>query len=177
LCSAGPGKTRSPTCLLLAKLADESAAGSFAANAASSSKCLPTIEPPVCRSAIQSAFSAGQLDELRVTPAGQLEKIRHGRHFAVAGSWLLRQRPGTAKGITIRHDRRRDRLESRHPTRNLGGRYYRIARRSPAWIAHGCLENKRASFTSSSIAWKTFPPCWAICGVQSRDFSLKPFQH
>jgi error-prone DNA polymerase len=58
----------------------------------------------------------------------------------VAGLVLLRQRPGTAKGITFVT------LEDETGTVNLvvhqqtWDRYYRIARRAPAWIAHGHVQ-------------------------------------
>ena len=55
---------------------------------------------------------------------------------------LLRQRPSTAKGITFVT------LEDETGTINLvirqhiWERYYRIARRSNAWMVHGTLENR-----------------------------------
>jgi error-prone DNA polymerase len=58
----------------------------------------------------------------------------------VAGLVLLRQRPGTAKGITFVT------LEDETGTVNLvvhqqtWDRYYRVARRAPAWIAHGHVQ-------------------------------------
>ena len=62
------------------------------------------------------------------------------RPVRVAGLVLLRQRPGTAKGITFVT------LEDETGTMNLvvhqhmWDRYYRIARRAPAWIAHGHIQ-------------------------------------
>ena len=81
------------------------------------------------------SFFRHQLDELRVTPCGTLENVAHGRHLRVAGIVLLRQRPGTAKGITFVT------LEDETGLANLvirpaiWDRYYAVARRSPAWIA------------------------------------------
>ena len=88
------------------------------------------------------SFLRRQLNVRRVTPAGKLKEINHGRHLRVAGLVISRQRPGTAKGITFVT------LEDETGTANLiirpeiWGRYYAVARRSQAWIAHGCLENK-----------------------------------
>jgi len=88
------------------------------------------------------SFFRGQLDALHVTPAGNLGQMPDGRHLRVAGIVLLRQRPGTARGITFVT------LEDESGLANLvikppiWDRYYNIARRSPAWIAHGCLENR-----------------------------------
>jgi error-prone DNA polymerase len=87
-------------------------------------------------------FFREQLDALRVTPAGQLASIHDGRHLRVAGIVLLRQRPGTARGITFVT------LEDETGLANLvikppvWDRYYSVARTSPAWIAHGRLEHR-----------------------------------
>jgi error-prone DNA polymerase len=90
------------------------------------------------------SFFRRKLHECRVTPAGELASIADGRHVSVAGIVLLRQRPGTAKGITFVT------LEDETGVANLvirpeiWERYYAIARRSPAWIAHGKLESKES---------------------------------
>jgi error-prone DNA polymerase len=47
------------------------------------------------------AFFREQLDALRVTPADRLGQMHDGRHLRVAGIVLLRQRPGTARGLTF----------------------------------------------------------------------------
>lgn len=41
------------------------------------------------------------LDEMKVAPAGQLKSLPNGGPVTVAGIVLVRQRPGTAKGITF----------------------------------------------------------------------------
>jgi len=88
------------------------------------------------------AFFREQLDKLRVTPAGNLDSVQDGRHLRVAGIVLVRQRPGTARGITFVT------LEDETGLANLvikppiWDRFYTVARRSPAWIAHGRLERK-----------------------------------
>jgi error-prone DNA polymerase len=68
--------------------------------------------------------------------------VRDGRHLRVAGLVLLRQRPGTAKGITFVTLEDETGLVNLVIRPNIWERYYKIARTSPAWIAHGCLENK-----------------------------------
>ena len=88
------------------------------------------------------SFHRTSLDELRVTTCGELEDKENNRHLRVAGLVILRQRPATAKGITFVT------LEDESGTANLvvkpniWERFYKIARRSPAWIAHGKLEKK-----------------------------------
>ncbi len=88
------------------------------------------------------SFFRQQLDSLRVTPAGQLDQTRDGRHLRVAGLVILRQRPGTAKGITFATIEDETGLANLVIRPAIWARYYTIARRSPAWVAHGCLENK-----------------------------------
>jgi error-prone DNA polymerase len=85
-----------------------------------------------------------RLDRLQVTPADRLVGLPHGRRVSVAGIVLLRQRPSTAKGITFVT------LEDESGCANLvvrqttWDRYSRVARHSPAWVAHGTLERKDA---------------------------------
>jgi error-prone DNA polymerase len=45
------------------------------------------------------SFVRGDLDQRRVTPSRALEAIPSGRRLAVAGLVLVRQRPGSAKGV------------------------------------------------------------------------------
>jgi error-prone DNA polymerase len=87
-------------------------------------------------------FFREQLNQLRVTPAGELDQMRDGRHLRVGGLVLLRQRPGTAKGITFVTLEDETGLVNLVIRPNVWERYYKIARTSPAWIAHGCLENR-----------------------------------
>lgn len=90
------------------------------------------------------AFFREQLDRLKVTPAGELATVRDGSRIRVAGIVLLRQRPGTSKGITFAT------LEDESGVANLvirpqvWERNYAVARRSSAWIAHGLLESRES---------------------------------
>jgi error-prone DNA polymerase len=47
------------------------------------------------------AYRRAEMDKLRVTPAAELPSIANGRTVRVAGNVIVRQRPGTAKGITF----------------------------------------------------------------------------
>jgi error-prone DNA polymerase len=47
------------------------------------------------------AYRRAEMDKLRVTPAASLSTIANGRIVRVAGNVIVRQRPGTAKGITF----------------------------------------------------------------------------
>ena len=88
------------------------------------------------------AFFRGRLGELGVTPAEALVRLPHGSKIKVAGLVLMRQRPGTAKGITFVT------LEDETGIANLivhlrvWQRYELAARRASALIATGRLERK-----------------------------------
>jgi error-prone DNA polymerase len=90
------------------------------------------------------SFYRRALDRLKITPAKGLLELANGAKVKVAGLVLLRQRPSTAKGITFVT------LEDETGTINLvvhqqtWDRYYRIARRAPAWIAHGHVQTTGA---------------------------------
>ena len=47
------------------------------------------------------AYRRAEMDKLQVTPAAGLAEIANGRTVRVAGNIIVRQRPGTAKGITF----------------------------------------------------------------------------
>jgi error-prone DNA polymerase len=47
------------------------------------------------------AYRRAEMDKLHVTPAAALHFIANGRNVRVAGNVIVRQRPGTAKGITF----------------------------------------------------------------------------
>lgn len=86
------------------------------------------------------SFYREALNRMGITPAQGLPQRKNGQSVCVAGLVLLRQRPGTAKGITFAT------LEDETGTINLvvhqhtWDRYYRIARCAPAWIAHGHVQ-------------------------------------
>ena len=88
------------------------------------------------------SFYREQLKQLKTLSASQLTQIANNTRVRVAGLVILRQRPSTAKGITFVT------LEDETGTANLVVRqpvwqqYYAVARRSPAWLAHGKLETK-----------------------------------
>jgi error-prone DNA polymerase len=88
------------------------------------------------------SFFREELDALRITPAKELVRQPHGRSIKVAGLVLMRQRPGTAKGITFVT------LEDETGVANLiihlhtWQKYELAAKRASALIAEGRLERK-----------------------------------
>ncbi|HEX3600022.1 MAG TPA: OB-fold nucleic acid binding domain-containing protein, partial [Lacipirellulaceae bacterium] len=92
------------------------------------------------------SFYREQLARLSVTPAKQLAELENEMPVVVAGLVLLRQRPGTAKGITFVT------LEDETGTINLvvhqqtWDRFYKVARRAPAWIVHGKIQKVESEF-------------------------------
>jgi len=89
------------------------------------------------------AFARRELEQQRVVTAAQLANLRDGRHVRVAGLVLMRQRPGTAKGITFVT------LEDETGSINLvmfaavWKRFFKVARLSNAWLVDGKLENRK----------------------------------
>jgi error-prone DNA polymerase len=94
------------------------------------------------------SFYRAQLEQLGVTPAHRLVELENDAPVIVAGLVLLRQRPGTAKGITFVT------LEDETGTVNLvvhqhmWDRYYRVARRAPAWIVRGHIQTVKEKYSS-----------------------------
>ena len=90
------------------------------------------------------SFYRSQLDQISVTAADQLYARKHNQWTLVAGIVLLRQRPSTAKGITFVT------LEDETGVMNLvlhphiWQKFYPIARRSSAWLAHGRVETRHS---------------------------------
>jgi error-prone DNA polymerase len=87
-------------------------------------------------------FCRDELDRLRVTPAAQLTELSHGRRVAVAGMVILRQRPGTANGITFVTLEDETGVVNLIVRPDMWERYRAVARGSRAWVAHGAVERQ-----------------------------------
>ncbi len=116
------------------------------------------------------SFYREQLNELNAVPSAHLTHLQHRRRVCVAGLVILRQRPSTAKGITFVT------LEDETGTANLvvhqatWERFYRIARRSPAWLVDGHVERKDEVIHVVVQRLEDLSARLAELGVRSRDF-------
>jgi error-prone DNA polymerase len=116
------------------------------------------------------SFFRPQLDQLRVTRSGDLEKMRDGRHLRVAGLVILRQRPGTARGITFVTLEDETGLANLVIRPQIWERYYTIARTRSAWIAHGTLENREGVIHLVASRLEDLSARLDELRVHSRDF-------
>jgi error-prone DNA polymerase len=89
------------------------------------------------------AFFRKQLDRLRVVPSRQLGAMRDGCHVRVGGLVLVRQRPGTAKGITFVTIEDETGVANLIIRMDVWEKYHRVARTASAFIASGRLQNQQ----------------------------------
>ena len=115
-------------------------------------------------------FYRDKLSQLRVTTANELPNTSNGRFIRVAGLILLRQRPGTAKGITFVT------MEDETGSINLVIRpetwkhYYLLCKQSNAWLVHGILENRQGVIHVLVGRVEDLQTIIRPLDVQSRDF-------
>lgn len=88
------------------------------------------------------AFFRSFLDTLGVTPAGTLASLPTGRKLRVAGVVLLRQRPGTANGITFVTLEDETGMVNLIIRREVWERHRKVARTAGVLLAHGHLQNE-----------------------------------
>ncbi len=118
------------------------------------------------------SFVREQLKQHQCITAKELSGLRDGRRVRVAGMVLMRQRPGTAKGITFVT------IEDETGSINLvlfvevWKRFYQIASASNAWLVEGKLENRKGVIhviVSSLSDLNAEVPALSV-RVSSRDF-------
>lgn len=110
------------------------------------------------------------LKRLRVVTASELPGLRDGQFVRVAGLILLRQRPGTAKGITFvtMEDETGSINLVLHPS--TWEYYYMICKRSHAWLVHGTLENRQGVIHVVAGRIEDLSDTVGAIDVRSRDF-------
>jgi error-prone DNA polymerase len=116
------------------------------------------------------SFLRSRLMEKRVTTAGDLASTTNGRFVRVAGMILLRQRPGTAKGITFVT------MEDETGSINLVLKpevwkdHYLICKQSNAWFVHGVLENRAGVIHVVAARIEDLQQAIGPITIRSRDF-------
>ncbi|MES2794281.1 MAG: error-prone DNA polymerase [Planctomycetota bacterium] len=116
------------------------------------------------------AFVRGDLTSQRVLRTEELLTAEPDRRYKVAGLVLLRQRPGTAKGITFMT------LEDETGTANLivrldvWERFHRVARQASALIVQGILQRKDGIAHLLVDRMEDLSSLFADVGNRSRDF-------
>jgi error-prone DNA polymerase len=116
------------------------------------------------------SFYRDQLNVRRVARAADLPQIPDGRHVRVAGLVILRQRPGTAKGITFVTLEDETGVVNLVVKQAIWEKYYQVARRSPAWIAHGKLEQRDGVIHVVVNRLEDMAQSAGEVAVKSRDF-------
>jgi len=116
------------------------------------------------------SFLRRWLDELNILPAARLLQMDNGCRLKVGGLVLLRQRPGTANGITFVT------LEDETGTVNLivrkeiWERDHRAARAAVALLAHGTLQREAEVTHVLVTRLEDLSPRLAELHIHSRDF-------
>jgi len=115
-------------------------------------------------------FHRKRLAELQVRTARDLGSMTHGRLVRVAGLIVLRQRPGTAKGITFVT------MEDETGSINIVVRpkvweaHYLICKQSNAWLVHGTLESREGVIHVVASFIEDLTDSLGPLQVPSRDF-------
>jgi error-prone DNA polymerase len=116
------------------------------------------------------SFYRAEMNQLQITPSGELANGRHGQFVRVAGLVLVRQRPSTAKGITFVT------LEDETGVANLiirvdvWEKYYQVARTASSLIASGRLQIQREVIHVLVAKLENLVGCISEMKSQSRDF-------
>jgi error-prone DNA polymerase len=116
------------------------------------------------------SFYREEMNRLGIVPASQLANLKNGRYVRVGGLVLVRQRPGTAKGITFVT------IEDETGTANLivrmdvWERFYQVARTASAYIAYGRLQKEQEVIHVLVTKLENLAETLQGLRMQSRDF-------
>jgi error-prone DNA polymerase len=89
------------------------------------------------------SFFRLELEKLGVVPTAELAHIQDGRFVRAAGLVLVRQRPGTANGITFVTIEDETGVANLIVRMDVWERFYHVARTAAAFIASGRLQNQQ----------------------------------
>jgi error-prone DNA polymerase len=102
-------------------------------------------------------FFRERLDKLEIVPAGKLMDMKNGMFVRVAGIVLVRQRPGTAKGITFVTIEDETGVANLIIRMEIWDKFYKIVRTAPGYISlTASCKFIRVLFTSWFLNWKTY---------------------
>jgi error-prone DNA polymerase len=116
------------------------------------------------------SFFRQLLDRLRVVPAAHLVTMKPGCRLKVAGIVLLRQRPGTANGITFVTLEDESGMVNLIVRQEIWERYRRVARTAVALLAYGQLQREADVIHVLVTKLEDFSAPLATFDTKSRDF-------
>jgi error-prone DNA polymerase len=102
--------------------------------------------------------------------AAQIQAMEADRRYRVAGLVLVRQRPGTAKGVTFMTIEDETGTVNLIVWRHVWERFHRVARRARALIAAGVLQRQDGVTHLVVQSLKDLTTAVADIGQASRDF-------
>jgi len=115
-------------------------------------------------------FFRSALDKLRVAPAAQLAVLPSGRYVRVAGVVLVRQRPGTAKGITFVTIEDETGVANLIIRPDVWQRFRKAAKNAAAMLVHGRLERRSEVIHILVAKLEDLAEVSGVLPSQSRDF-------
>jgi error-prone DNA polymerase len=115
-------------------------------------------------------FHRPQLDAMGIAPARKLGELEDGCFVRVAGLVLVRQRPGTAKGITFVTLEDETGVANLIIRQDVWQRFHRAARTAAALVAHGRLQNSQGVIHVLVSRLDDLSDQLKGLGSQSRDF-------
>jgi error-prone DNA polymerase len=116
------------------------------------------------------SFFRPLLDGLGVVPAGRLASLAPGSRLKVAGIVLLRQRPGTANGITFVTLEDETGMVNLIVRQQVWERHRRVARTAFALLAHGVLQRESDVIHVLTTRLEDFSARLGNLHAPSRDF-------
>ena len=115
-------------------------------------------------------FHRPQLDALGIAAARKLAELENGCFVRVAGLVLVRQRPGTAKGITFVTLEDETGVANLIIRQDVWQRFHRAARTAAALVAHGRLQKSEGVIHVLVSRLDDLSDQLKGLGSQSRDF-------
>jgi error-prone DNA polymerase len=116
------------------------------------------------------AFYRAELNELHIVPTAKLADLKSDQLVRVAGLVLVRQRPGTASGITFVTLEDETGIANLIVHKKVWERYNQVARTARGLIAHGRLQKQDLVIHILISKLESLEGCVNEMKSQSRDF-------